>query len=234
MLFHAGKRRYWKSPSSLTDLPTLCPHPPTFSPGWPAAGVTCGPLSQQQSCHSKQRSLLCKVQSHVCCSNSSRDPHCALEISSSYPTATELTWALKTSFSPTNYITVRVRGDIDFRCMEKHCGLQCNLSDLAELIQSLLKCQATVILTRLLLNWNYSTNVFCNCNSANWLFIILGLTAAFSTGRILLLYSFASEHQPCKQGYIVYQNIHKKMLEEQIQNPCFSISSKSSVTTDFV
>lgn len=58
--------------------------------------------------------------------------------------------------------------------MEKHCGLECNRLDLAELTQPLLKCRVTLILTRLLLNWNYSTNVFCNCNSANWLFIIFG------------------------------------------------------------
>lgn len=161
MLLHAGKRRYWKSPSPLTDLPTLYPHIPTTSTGGgPAGGVTYGPLSQQQSCHGKYRSLLCKVQSHVCCSNSNMDPtasHCVVEIMILQQQSSHEPEKLPSAPQTTSQLGWGETSN--FRCMEKHCGLECNCLDLAELIQLLLKCKATLILTRLLLNWNYSTNV---------------------------------------------------------------------------
>lgn len=69
----------------------------------------------------------------------------------------------------------------------------------------------------MLVNWNYSTNVFCSCNSANWLFIIFACDWCFQyRENSFFLYSFASECQPCKQGCIGYWNMHRKMLERQI------------------
>lgn len=100
--------------------------------------------------------------------------HCAMEIWFLPYSIRELTWSLKTSFRPSNYISIGVRGDIKFQMYGK--TLWISVKPLGPGWTNIVTAQMprTLILTRLLLNWNYSTNVFCNCNLANWLFIIFG------------------------------------------------------------
>lgn len=185
MLARAGKRRYCKSPSPPADPSTLWPCTPTTSIGvGPAGGGTHRPRSRQQSCAPVSTGhSFAKCQPLFSAAAAAARTLELLAVPwrwcPSFPIATELTWALGTSFRPSDHIAVRVRGDSKFQMYGKILWAWGQPLGPTWINRATAQNAERLILTRLLVNWNYSTDVFCNCNSANWLFIIFACDCCF-------------------------------------------------------